>query len=129
MDIFKKSKKIAKETLEKATEVANDINEKIEKRKEIRNLLEKMADYEDEILMYFVTLNDAQIKTLPDAIKDNISAIKKIEEEIKLIQINDLPEEDEFEQCNYSSEAHFCTRCGKEVDPTDIYCRYCGTLR
>lgn len=129
MDILKEAKKLAVSATKKASEVANDINDKLEKRKEIRELLEKMADFEDEIIMYLLTLNEDELKMLSNELKDNISAIKKLEEEINLIQTEDIPEIEEFEQSVCNSEERFCTKCGKEIDPTDIYCRYCGSLR
>lgn len=129
MDILKKSKEIAKETLGKATEVANDINERLEKRKEIRNLLEKMADCEDEIINYLVSMDAEVVNSFPETIRDNISVIKSVRNEIISIQDNDFIEVEVFGGEKYNSEERFCTTCGKEINPTDIYCKYCGALR
>lgn len=129
MDILKEAKRLASSATKKASEVANDINEKLEKRKEVRELLEEVADREDNILNYLLSLEQSQLEEFPEEIIINVLAIKSFEEKILFIQADDLPETDAFEQNNVDEDVRYCTKCGKEVGATDIYCKYCGALR
>ena len=127
MDVLRKARSLVEVTWNKATEVANDINEKLEKRKQIRELLEEMADYEDAIINYVVFFEDKEeFDKLPDVIKDNADAIKVILPEIQALQTDDLTDEEFFEPEEDYADERFCTQCGKQIESNDAYCRHCG---
>ena len=126
MDVLKKARNFAEVAWNKATEVANDINEKLEKRKQIRELLEDMADYEDAIINYILSVDEEEFDKFSDVIKDNADAIKVVAQEIDALQTDDLTDEEYFEPEEDYSSVRFCIQCGKKIASKDVYCKHCG---
>lgn len=126
MNVLKKVRGFAEVTWNKATEVANDINEKLEKRKQIRELLEDMADYEDEIFDYILSAKEEEFDKLPDVIKDNADAIKAVISEIEELQVDGLSDEEYYDPEDDCCSIRFCIQCGKEIGCKDKYCKHCG---
>lgn len=126
MDVLKKARNFAEVAWNKATEVANDINEKLEKRKEIRELLEEMADYEDAIINYILSVDEEEFDKFSDVIKDNADAIKVVAQEIDALQTDDLTDEEFFEPEEDYDDECFCIQCGEQIESNDAYCRRCG---
>ncbi len=126
MDVLKKARNFAEVAWNKATEVANDINEKLEKRKQIRELLEDMADYEDEIFDYILSAKGEEFDKLPDVIKDNADAIKAVISEIEELQVDELSDEEYYYPEDDCCSVRFCIQCGKKIASKDVYCKHCG---